>query len=99
LLATKSDFDDVCDDNLPAYALVCSHMLFSLDDAPSLEIPPAVTKLLQDYADVFPKELPPVLPPIHSIEHQIDLIPGTQLPNRAPYRTNPDETKEIQRQV
>jgi hypothetical protein len=46
LLTTKSDFDDVCDDNLPCYALVCSHMMFSLDDAPSLDIPPAVTKLL-----------------------------------------------------
>jgi hypothetical protein len=84
LLATKSDFDDVRDDNLPCYALVCSHMLFSLVDAPSLDIPPAVTKLLQDYADVFLKELPPGLPPIRDIEHQIDLIPGTQLPNRAP---------------
>jgi hypothetical protein len=46
LLATKSVFDDVRDDNLPCYALVCSHMLFSLDDAPSLDIPLAVTKLL-----------------------------------------------------
>jgi hypothetical protein len=99
LFATKSDFDDVRDDNLPCYALVCSHMLFSLDDVPSLDIPPAVTKLLQDYADVFPKELPPGLPPIHGIEHQIELIPGTQLPNRAPYRINLDETKEIQHQV
>jgi hypothetical protein len=27
------------------------------------------------------------------------LIPGTSLPNRAPYRTNPEETKEIQRQI
>jgi hypothetical protein len=99
LLATKSDFDDVCDDNLPCYALVRSHMLFSLDDAPSLSIPPAVTKLLQDYADVFLKELPPGLPPIRGIEHQIDLIPGTQLPTRAPYHTNPNETKEIQHQV
>jgi hypothetical protein len=74
-------------------------MMFSLDDAPSLVIPPVATKLSQDYADVFLKELPPGLPPIHGIEHQIDLIPGTQLPNRAPYRTNPDETKEIQHQV
>jgi hypothetical protein len=98
-LATKSDFDDVRANNLPCYVLVCSHMLFSLDDAPSLDIPPAVTKLLQDYPDVFPKELPPGLPPICSIEHQIDLIPSAQLPNRAPYRTNPDETKEIQNQV
>jgi hypothetical protein len=32
-------------------------------------------------------------------EHQIDLIPGASLPNRAPYRTNPEETKEIHRQV
>ena len=27
------------------------------------------------------------------------LIPGASLPNRAPYRTNPEETKEIMRQV
>jgi hypothetical protein len=95
LLDTKSDFDDVHADNLHCYALVCSHMVFSLDDAPSLDISPIVTKLLQDYADVFLKELPPSLPPVHGIEHQIDLIPGTQLPNCASYRTNPDETKEI----
>ena len=35
--------------------------------------------------------------PIRGIEHQIDLIPGASLPNRAPYRTNPEETKEIMR--
>ncbi|XP_062179398.1 uncharacterized protein LOC133884007 [Phragmites australis] len=52
-----------------------------------------------EYSDVFPKDLPAGLPPLRGIEHQIDLIPGASLPNRAPYRTNPDETKEIQRQV
>jgi hypothetical protein len=36
---------------------------------------------------------------LYSIEHKIDLILGASLPNRAAYRTNPDETKEIQRQV
>jgi hypothetical protein len=36
---------------------------------------------------------------LRGIEHQIDLIPGASLPNRSPYRTNPDETKEIQKQV
>lgn len=49
--------------------------------------------------DVFPKYVPPRLPPIRGIEHQIDLILGASLPNRAPYRTNPEETKEIQRQI
>ena len=43
--------------------------------------------------------MPPVLPPIRGIEHQIDLIPDASLLNRAPYRTNPEETKEIMRQV
>ena len=54
---------------------------------------------MQEYTDVFPKEVPPGLPPIRGIEHQIDLIPRASLPNRAPYRTNLEETKEIQCQV
>jgi hypothetical protein len=99
LLATRVDFDDLHEAHVPCYALVCSRMLVPLDDAPSLDIPPTVFNLLQEYADVFPTDLPPGLPPLRGIEHQIDLIPSTSLPNRAPYRTNPDETKEIQRQV
>ena len=96
--ATKSDLDEIDASTTVCYALVCKETLFSLEDT-SISLPPAVTNLLQEYADVFPKEVPPGLPPIRGIEHQIDLIPGASLPNRAPYRTNPDETKEIQRQV
>ena len=43
--------------------------------------------------------MPPGLPPIQGIEHQIDLIHGASLPNHAPYRTNPAETQEIMHQV
>jgi hypothetical protein len=59
-------------------------------------LPPAVANLLQEYMDIFPQDVPPGLPPILGIEHQIDLIPRASLPNRAPYRTNPEETKDIQ---
>ncbi|XP_073353713.1 uncharacterized protein [Aegilops tauschii subsp. strangulata] len=76
----------------------CDPALFSFEDVPS-SLPPAVTNILQEFADVFPQDVPPGLPPIRGIEHQIDLIPGASLPNRAPYRTNPEETKEIMRQV
>jgi hypothetical protein len=62
-------------------------------------LPPVVANILQEYSDVFPSEILEGLPPTRGIEHQIDLIPGASLPNRAPYRTNPEETKEIQRQV
>jgi hypothetical protein len=54
---------------------------------------------LQEFKDVFPTEIPPGLPPLRGIEHQIDLIPGVMLPNRVAFRTNIKETKEIQRQV
>ena len=73
-------------------------LLFSMDDISST-LPPSVTNLLQEYSDVFPTEIPPGLPPIRGIEHQIDLIPGVSLPNQAAYRANTEETKEIQRQV
>ena len=45
------------------------------------------------------KDLPHGLLPINEIEYQIDLIPGSAIPNRPAYRANPDETKELQRQV
>ncbi|KAL4017179.1 hypothetical protein IC575_024855 [Cucumis melo] len=49
---------------------------------------------------MFPHEDAPTgLPPLRGIEHQIDFIPGATLPNMATYRTNPTETKEIQRKV
>jgi hypothetical protein len=97
-LATKSDLDAIDASTAICYALVCKETLFSIEGI-SISLPSAVTNLLQEYADVFAKEVPPGLPPIWGIEHQIDLILGASLPNRAPYRTNPEETKEIQWQV
>ena len=43
--------------------------------------------------------MPIGLPPIRGIEHQIDFVPGAPIPNRPAYRSNPEETKELQRQV
>ncbi|CAA7013689.1 unnamed protein product [Microthlaspi erraticum] len=63
------------------------------------EIPSELAQLLQDFSDVFPDDSPPGLPPVRGIEHQIDFVPGSTLPNRPAYRTNPVETKELQRQV
>ena len=58
-----------------------------------------VSNVLQEFGDVFLAEIPSGLPTLRGIEHQIDLILGASLPNRAPYRTNPQETKEIQKEV
>jgi hypothetical protein len=98
MLATKSDINDLIATTSIAYALVCKDALIFIHDMQH-SLPPVVTNVLQEYSDVFPSEIPAGLPPIRGIKHQIDLIPGASLPNRAPYRTNPEETKEIQRQV
>ena len=98
MLATKSELREVrSNPNQVLFVLMCKDILISPNDITSL--PSVVSHLLQDYEDIFPKETPAGLPPIRGIEHQIDLIPGAALPNRPPYRTNPEETKEIQRQV
>jgi hypothetical protein len=97
-LVTKSDLDEIDACTTTCYALVCKETLFSIEDI-SLSLPPAITNLLREYADVFSKEVPPGLAPIRGIEHQIDLIPDASLPNHAPYKINPEEKKEIQRQV
>ena len=64
-----------------------------------LTLPSSVVSLLQEFGDVIPEDIPCGLPPICGIEHQIDFVPGASIPNRPAYRTNPEETKELQRQV
>ena len=98
MLATKVDISELEVSNTQCYAIICKEVLFSFEDMPP-SLPPAVANVLQECEDVFPDDVPPGLPPIRGIEHQIDLILGASLPNRAPYRTNPEETKEIQRQI
>jgi hypothetical protein len=79
----------------PFHALVCRHVLFSLDGI-TTPLPHAITNLLQEFKDVFSSEIPLGLPHLRGIEHQIDLIRGAILPNCVAYRINPEETKEIQ---
>jgi hypothetical protein len=73
-------------------ALLCTNDLVGA-------LPSDIVSLLQEFEDVLPEEVPHRLPPIRGIEHQIDFIPGTSIPNRPAYWSNPEETKELLRQV
>jgi hypothetical protein len=96
MLVTKSDLAVSTNVDVSFHALVCRQVFFSLENI-TTPLPRTITNLLQEFKDVFPAEIPPGLPPLRGIEHQIDLIPGASLPIRAVYRTNLEETKEIQR--
>ncbi|XP_060177890.1 uncharacterized protein LOC132607829 [Lycium barbarum] len=61
--------------------------------------PSSMSSLLQEYEALFPEEMPDGLPPLRGIEHQIDFVSGSQIPKKPAYRSNPEETKELQRQV
>ena len=63
------------------------------------EIPKEVEPILAEFVDVVSEEIPHGLPPMRDIQHQIDLVPGSVLPNKPAYRMSPKEHEELTRQV
>jgi len=63
------------------------------------DLPEEIKTLLNDCADIIVDEFPNVLPPIRSISHHIDLIPGASFPNKEAYRLTPQGNVEVGRQV
>ena len=59
------------------------------------EHPPEVATILHEFEDVFPEDLPGDLPPMRDIQHEIDLVPGSSLPNLSHYRLNPAEHAKL----
>ena len=56
-------------------------------------------RLLKEFHDVFPVELPEGLPPKRQVDHKIDLQPGSQPQHRSPYRMSPKEMEELKKQI
>nr|KYP36068.1 Transposon Ty3-G Gag-Pol polyprotein [Cajanus cajan] len=84
----------------PYFIILCKGTLSCTATSSGHEtLPKGVKILLKEFDDLFPPEGPMGLPPLRGIEHQIDLVHEASLPNRPAYRTNPQETKEIESQV
>jgi len=66
---------------------------------PDSTIPQELTLVIEEFSDVFLEDLPNKLPPMRNIQHAIDLVPGSSLPNLPHYRMNPTEHAELKRQV
>ncbi len=54
--------------------------------------------IVQDFADVFPEEIPG-LPPRRDLDFTIELIPGAAPVSRAPYRMSVPELTELKMQL
>ena len=59
------------------YAIVAKETKEQVDTNP-ISAPEEIKKLLTDFSDVEPEVLPSELPPLRSIQHAIDFIPGSQ---------------------
>ena len=78
--------------------LVYKEAYFNTNDLDSV-IPSVAVSLMQEFDDVFPEDILSGLPPLRGIEHQIDLMPEALITNRPAYRSNPEDMKDLQRQV
>jgi hypothetical protein len=63
------------------------------------DLPEEVQELLEEFVDIVVDELPRSLPPIRSVSHHIDLIPGASFSNKDAYKLTPQENEEVKRQV
>ena len=79
----------------PLYLQYCKDSKISTDNSNQLTIyvSPSVQPLLQEFKDVFSKEIPHGLPPSRGIEHQVDLLLEASLPNMPTYNSKPQETQ------
>ena len=69
------------------------------DDMTQTQYPKEVQVILDDYADVFPRELPTMLSPQRDLDYHIELVPGSEPPHRAPYRMSPEGLDELKKQL
>lgn len=51
-----------------------------------VEVPDQITKVLEDFTDIMPPQLPKAFPSRHAYDHKLELEPGARLPVQAPYR-------------
>ncbi|GAV84671.1 hypothetical protein CFOL_v3_28113 [Cephalotus follicularis] len=80
------------------YALVTTEVRQTSEDTLE-EIPPKVSQVLTEYGEVMPKEVPNELLPLRDIQHAIDLVPDSSLPNLPHYRMHLTEYLELKRHV
>ena len=81
-----------------SFAMICKPQVV-LTNTSIANFPQEVQVMLQEFSGIVVDDLPNELPPKRSISHHIDLIPGTNFPNKSCYRMTSQENEEIRKQV
>ena len=76
------------------FVLLCKGPCCLTSDS-NTSLPNVFLSLLQEFEDIFPEDILSGFPPLRGIEHQIDFLPATVIPNRLAYLTNPTEIRNL----
>jgi hypothetical protein len=62
------------------------------------DMPMEIQEMFDKFDDIVVDELPHSLPPIKSMSHHIDVIPGVSFPNKTTYMLTPQDNEEVKNQ-
>jgi hypothetical protein len=94
-ILTLRKFVEACQEREVVLALVARPAIAEV----AVPHPAEIQAVLEEFSDLTPEELPRTLPPMRSIQHVIDFVPGSSLPNLPAYRMSPTKHQELHRQV
>ncbi|GKE80526.1 hypothetical protein Tco_1550526 [Tanacetum coccineum] len=83
--------------NEPCYLVVTR--LETNEGLSKVEVPKMIERVLDEFKDVMPMELPKKLPPRREVDHTIELEPGSKPPAKSPYRMPSPELEELHKQL
>ena len=63
------------------------------------EVPTEVADMLGEFFDIVSNNVPDGLPPMRKINHQMDLVPRANFPNKVVHRMTPTKSEELNRKV
>ncbi len=64
-----------------------------------MSLPKCIKRILDEFSNVIPEELPNELPLRRQVDHAIEMMPGMAPPTKAPYRMSHEEFKELKVQL
>ena len=73
--------------------------LVEIHERHDAEVPDSVARILKEFRDIMPSELPKELPPRRPIDHKIELLSGAKPPAQVPYWMAPTKLLELRKQL
>jgi hypothetical protein len=98
LMSGKELLDEVKKEEGMMFAIVRKPR-FILKSTSIDDLPKEIQELLENFVGIVVDDLTCSFPPIRSISHHINLIPGVSLPNKAGYRLTLQENEELKKKV